>query len=220
VADTNVNPLDRTYSGEVRRYRHDPATASRLLDEAGWSKLVNGVRVDAAGQPLQLEIMTTSGDRARELVQQVLHSQWKQLGIDVRIRNQPARVFFGDTVSRRRFSAMAMFAWISGPESVPRTTLHSKEVPTAENGWAGQNYGGYRNAEVDALIEAIEVELDESKRRLLWHRLQAIYADELPALPLLFGANAFVVPPWLQGVVPTGHQYPSTLWVEGWSVVD
>ena len=121
-----------------------------------------------------------------ELVQQVLHSQWKLAGIDVRIRNQPARVFFGDTVSRRRFPAMAMFAWISGPESVPRSTLHSEEVPTAENGWAGQNYGGYRNAEVDALIEAIEVELDESKRRLLWHRLQAIYADDLPALPLFF----------------------------------
>jgi peptide/nickel transport system substrate-binding protein len=220
VADMNISPLDRMYSGEVRRYPYDPEAASRLLDEAGWGKLVNGVRMDAAGRPLQLEIMTTSGDRTRELVQQVLRSQWKRAGIDVRIRNQPARVFFGDTVSRRHFPAMAMFAWISGPESVPRSTLHSREVPTAENGWAGQNYGGYRNAEVDALIEAIEVELDKDKRRLLWYRLQAIYADELPSLPLFFRANAYVLPPWLEGVVPTGHQYPSTLWVEGWSVAE
>ena len=63
-----------------------------LLDEAGWSKLVNGIRVDAAGQRLQLEIMTTSGDRTREMVQQVLQSQWKRADVDVRIRNQPARV--------------------------------------------------------------------------------------------------------------------------------
>jgi peptide/nickel transport system substrate-binding protein len=115
---------------------------------------------------------------------------------------------------------MAMFAWISAPESVPRTTLHSNEVPTAENGWAGQNYGGFRNAEVDALIDAIEVELDEGDRRTLWHKLQAIYAEELPALPLFFRANPFVLPRWLQGVVPTGHQYPTTLWVEDWSVAE
>ena len=164
--------------------------------------------------------MTTAGDRTRELVQQVLQSQWKRAGIDVRIRNQPARVFFGDTVSRRRFSAMAMFAWISAPESVPRTTLHSNEIPTMANGWAGQNYGGFRNAEVDALIDAIEVELDESKRRELWRKLQAIYAEELPALPLFFRANPFVLPRWLKGLVPTGHQYPTTLWAEDWSVAE
>jgi peptide/nickel transport system substrate-binding protein len=220
VADTNVSPLDRMYAADVRRYAYDPDAAARLLDEAGWGKLAGGVRVDAAGRPLQLELMTTAGDRTRELVQQVLQSQWKRAGIDVRIRNQPARVFFGDTVSRRRFSAMAMFAWISAPESVPRSTLYSNEIPTSENGWAGQNYAGFRSAEVDALIDAIEVELDEGKRRGLWHRLQALYAEELPALPLFFRANPFVLPRWLKGLVPTGHQYPTTLWVEDWSVAE
>lgn len=220
VADTNVSPLDRMYAADVRRYGYDPDAAARLLDEAGWGTLANGVRVDAAGTPLRLEIMTTAGDRTRELVQQVLQSQWKRAGIDVRIRNQPARVFFGDTVSRRRFSALAMFAWISAPESVPRTTLHSNEIPTAKNGWAGQNYGGFRNAEADALIDAIEVELDEGKRRALWRTLQAIYAEELPSLPLFFRANPFVLPPWLKGLVATGHQYPTTLWVENWSTAE
>jgi peptide/nickel transport system substrate-binding protein len=220
VADSNVSPLDRMYAGDVRRYHYDPNAAAKLLDEAGWSKLANGVRVNAVGRPLQLEIMTTTGDRTRELVQQVLQSQWNRAGIDVRIRNQPARVFFGDTVSHRRFSALAMFAWISAPESVPRTTLYSNEIPTMANGWAGQNYTGFRSAEVDALIDAIEVELDEGKRRALWHQLQAIYAEELPALPLFFRANPFVLPHWLGGVAPTGHQYPTTLWAEEWSVTE
>ncbi len=49
--------------------------------------------------------MTTAGNRTRELVEQVLQSQWKRLGIEVRIRNEPARVFFGETVSKRKFSA-------------------------------------------------------------------------------------------------------------------
>jgi peptide/nickel transport system substrate-binding protein len=113
---------------------------------------------------------------------------------------------------------MAMFAWFSAPESVPRTTLHSSEIPTEANGWSGQNYTGFRSAEMDATIEAIETELDEGKRRVLWARLQAIYADQLPALPLWFRSNPFVLPRWLEGVRPTGHQFPTTLWVEEWRV--
>ena len=66
------------------------------------ASLTGGVRHDAGGEPLSLELMTTAGSRTRELVEQVLQSQWKRLGIDIRIRNEPARVFFGETVSRRK----------------------------------------------------------------------------------------------------------------------
>jgi len=216
VAHTNVNPLDWVHAEDTPRYPFDPEKAAALLNEAGWPLGKDGIRRNAAGEPLTLEIMTTAGNRTRELVEQVLQSQWKQLGIDARIRNQPARVFFGQTVSERKFPAMAMFAWISAPESVPRTTLHSDHIPTPDNNWAGQNYTGFDNAEADALIEQIEVELDRDKRREMWRRLQHIYAEELPALPLYFRANPYILPKWLKGLRPTGHQYPTTLWVEDW----
>jgi peptide/nickel transport system substrate-binding protein len=216
VAHTNVNPLDWVYTDEVPKYREDLEAAAALLDQAGWGELRDGTRHNAAGAPLALELMSTAGNRTRELVEQVVQSQWRRLGIDVRIRNEPARVFFGETTSKRRFSAMAMFAWLSAPESVPRSTLHSEEIPTEANGWAGQNYPGYRNPEMDRLIDAIEVELDPDKREAMWHRLQRIYAEDLPALPLYFRANPHIWPLWLEGVTPTGHQYSSTLWVERW----
>lgn len=218
VANTGINPLDWIYADDVPRYVHDPARADALLNDAGWTRGANGMRVNAAGEPLRFEIMTTAGNRTRELVEQVLQSQWKEQGIDIRIRNEPARVFFGETVSKRKFSAMAMFAWISSPESVPRTTLHSEEIPTEANSWSGQNYTGFSNPEMDALLEQIELELDREKRRELWQRLQHIYATELPALPLYFRANSFILPKWLGDIQPTGHQFPTTLWVENWSV--
>jgi peptide/nickel transport system substrate-binding protein len=216
VADTSVSPLDWVASDDVPVYPHDPARAAALLDAAGWSELSQGFRHNEAGERLTLEIMTTAGNRSRELVEQVLQSQWRQLGIDVRIRNQPARVFFGETTSRRRFPAMAMFAWISSPENVPRTTLHSGEIPTEANNWAGQNYTGFRNDRMDRLIDGIEVELDRDKRKALWTQLQALYAEELPVIPLYWRANAYVLPKWLQGARPTGHQGTSTLWIEQW----
>jgi len=216
VADTSVNPLDWVYSQDVPKYHEDLAAAGALLDQAGWSDLRGGVRHNAQGQPLRLELMTTAGDRTRELVEQVLQNQWRRLGIDIRIRNEPARVFFGDTVAKRKFSAMAMFAWISAPENVPRTVLHSDQIPTAANGWAGQNDTGFKNPEMDQLLDAIERELDRTKRKAMWRRLQEIYAEELPALPLYFRSEAHIWPLWLEGVVPTGHQDASTLWVEHW----
>jgi peptide/nickel transport system substrate-binding protein len=210
-----VNPLDWVYDPDVPKYPYDPEKAKALLDEAGW-RLQGGVRRNAAGEPLTLEIMTTAGNRSRELVQQVLMSQWKVVGVDVRARNQPARVFFGETVTKRQFPHMAMFAWVSAPESVPRTTLHSSMIPTDANNWQGQNYTGFRDDRVDALIDRIEVELDRDRRKAMWSELQRLYAEHLPALPLYFRADPYVVPTWLKGLRPTGHQDLSTLWVEDW----
>ena len=218
VAHSGVSPLDWVYDEDIWKYSYDPAKAAALLDEAGWTELRGGVRHNAAGEPLRLEFMTTAGSRIRELVQQVLQSQWKQAGFDIRVRNEPARVFFGQTIHERRFTGLAMFAWGKGPEHVPRSTLHSEEIPTEANGWSGQNYTGFRNAEMDALIEAINLELDRPKRKAMWKRLQAIYAEEVPVISLYWRANAYILPKWLKGVRPTGQMASSSLWIEDWTV--
>lgn len=217
VADGNVSPLDWVYSEAIPTYPYDPERADALLEEAGWTREGgSGIRRNAAGEPLRLEIMTTAGDRTRELVQQVIQSQLRDIGVELTIRNEPARVFFGQTVSQRRFTGLAMFAWFSSPESVPRTTLHCEQIPTEENSWGGQNYTGYCSPEMDALIDRIEVELDREARAELWVELQRLYATDLPVLPLYWRAQPFVLPPWLEGLRPTGHMGPTTLWVEEW----
>ncbi|MBO6949356.1 MAG: peptide ABC transporter substrate-binding protein [Rhodospirillales bacterium] len=218
VAHTGVNPLDWVYDPEVPKYAFDLNKADALLNDAGWKRKGGGMRVNSNGDPLRFQIMTTAGNRTRELVEQVLQSQWKAAGISIDIRNEPARVFFGETVTKRKFPDMAMFAWISAPESVPRTTLHSKEIPTEANNWSGQNYTGFSNPDMDELLEKIELELDKDKRKEMWAKLQNIYATELPALPLYFRANSFILPKWLTGIEPTGHQFPTTLWVEDWRI--
>jgi peptide/nickel transport system substrate-binding protein len=218
VAHTGVNPLDWVHDNDVRQWPFDPARARALLEEAGWRPGPDGIRRNAAGERLSIELMTTAGNRSREAVQQVIQGQWRQAGIETRIRNEPPRVLFGETLSRRRFTGAVMFAWISAPESVPRSSLHSDEIPRAERNFSGQNYTGFRNAAVDALLEAIPIELDRERRRALWQRLQTIYAEELPAIPLWFRADAHVWPTWLEGVRPTGHLAPTSLWVEEWRV--
>jgi peptide/nickel transport system substrate-binding protein len=99
---------------------------------------------------------------------------------------------------------------------VPRSILHSKEIPAADNGWSGQNYPGYRSAAMDAALDDAERELDVGKRKALFADIQRIHAEDLPVLPLFFRVDPFVIPKPLKGVVPTGHLNSSTLWVEQW----
>jgi peptide/nickel transport system substrate-binding protein len=218
VAHSTVNPLDWVHDPAVRQWPFDLGRARALLEEAGWRPGADGIRRNAAGDRLSLDLITTAGNRSREAVQQVIQGMWRAAGIETRLRAEPPRVFFGETVSRRRFAGAALFAWISAPEQVPRTTLHSAEIPRPETSWSGQNYTGFRNAEMDALLEAIPVELDRERRRALWHRLQAIYSEELPALPLWFRSDTHILPTWLEGLRPTGHLNPSSLWAEEWRV--
>lgn len=217
VAHVNINPQDRIFFAGVPTYAFDPERAAALLDEAGWTLAPGAeVRTNAAGEPLAISIMTTAGNATRELVQQVLQSQWRRVGVEVAIQNEPARVLFGQTLAERRFDSMAMFAWLSSPENVPRTTMHSTMIPTPENNWAGQNYPGYRSEEADSIIDALETTCEDPEKQAFWDRLQTIYAEDLPTLPLYYRAMPYVLPQWLEGLTPTGHLDPSTLYVEHW----
>jgi peptide/nickel transport system substrate-binding protein len=216
VATTSVSPLDWVFDKDLKPAPFDPKGAGLLFDEAGWKRGPDGMRQNAAGQKLGFELMTTAGNRSRETVQQVLQAQWKQAGVDIRIRNEPPRVFFAETVSKRKFTGMAMFAWVSAPENLPRSTLHSGEIPTAANNWSGQNYTGYANPRMDQLLDRAREELDRDRRLALWKEIQALYLADQMTLPLYFRADVFVLPKWLKGVTPTGHQDVSTLWVEHW----
>ena len=215
VADGPISPLDPMYSPAARTYGYDPAAARKLLDESGFTDQRAGFRHNAKGERLSIELTTTAGNRIRELVAQVIQSQLRQVGIEVRIKAEPPRVF-SENLNRRQFSALAMYAWVQQPEGVPRSLLHSKEIPAADNGWSGQNYPGYRNPAMDAALDAAERELDAAKRRTLFADIQRIHADDLPVLPLFFRVDPFVIPKPLKGVVPTGTSNSSTLWVEQW----
>jgi peptide/nickel transport system substrate-binding protein len=215
VADGNVNPLDPMYSSAARHYDYDPGQARTLLDEAGFKEVAKGERRNAKGQRLSLVLDYASGSRTSDQITQVIQSELRQVGIELRLKAAPARIYFA-ALNKRQFDSLAFYSWITSPGNVPRTTLHSTEIPTAENGWSGQNYPGYRNPEMDRALDSAERELDPGKRRGFFADILRLYADDLPVLPMYFRTDSFVIPRQLTGVVPTGHQGCSSLWIENW----
>jgi peptide/nickel transport system substrate-binding protein len=216
VALHNIHPLDPYYTENVMKYPPDKAKANALLEEAGWKMGPQGIRLKD-GKPLTLILMTTAQNPSRERVQVYAQAEWKQIGVDLKIKNEPARVFFGETVRKGIFPHMAMFAWVSSPDNPPMSTMHSHEIPTAKNGYAGQNAGAFLNAETDKILDQIPREFDFEKRKKLCERLQEIYAEELPALPLFLRAEFAIAPSDLKGFDVTGHQFYSTQYSWRWS---
>ena len=220
VAHTFVSPIETMFWANVPKYEYSVEQANKLLDEAGWTSRRGGIRHNYQGAPLRLEFSTTAGARSRELVQQVLQSNWKDVGIDAKIKNRPARVFFGEDVLRRNYSAMVMFSFVFSPEQSPRRLLHSNEIPSEENNYSGNNFPGYKNPKMDKLIERLEVELDVSERTQIWHEIQRLYSADLPALPLYFQSERYIIPKWLENLQATGNASTPTLWVEYWTVAE
>uniref|UniRef100_A0A9E7ZNH1 Peptide ABC transporter substrate-binding protein n=1 Tax=Bosea sp. NBC_00436 TaxID=2969620 RepID=A0A9E7ZNH1_9HYPH len=220
VADTWVNPLSANFTKDTLHYPFDLPKAKALLAEAGWKPGPDGICRDAAGTRLSLEFGTTAGNRLRELQQAVLQNNWKAACIEVRIKNEPARTFFGETMKKRTYGGLAMYAWSSSVTESPRRTLASDNIPTEANGWGGANYINFSNPRMDELITKAESALDPDEAKALWAEMEQIYAKELPVIPLFFRSEAHVYPKWLKGYEPTGHGHYGSMFSENWRAAE
>lgn len=216
----SISPIDPWFTKDPKKitlYPYNRRQASRLLDKAGWKMEKDGYRYKD-GKKLSLQFMTTAGNKTREVVQTLLQSQWKSVGVEVNIKNEPARVFFGETTRKRAYGALAMYAWISSPESSQRSTLHSSSITQEANSWSGQNYTGWANKKVDGLLDAIDLEFDSKKRTEMVHQVLAEYTKDLPVIPLYYRSDIAVIPTNMTGYKLPGHLYYETNEAENWSL--
>ncbi len=216
AAHSWLPPKHYGYNADVKRYTYDPKKAAALLEEAGWKKGADGVRVNAQGEPLALTLMTTAGNKVRENIQQILQSMWKKVGVKLEIRNQEANVFFGETVRYRKFPHMVMYAWTMSPTSDGESLWTSGNIPSEKNGWIGQNGPGYSNPESDAIDHKVPVTLDAGERAALLRRQQEIWVEELPCLLLYFRSDVTVVRDTLRHWQPTGTDTGVTWNCQDW----
>ena len=193
----------------------DRKRATALLDAAGWQVGRDGIR-QRDGKKLRLEMVTTSDSRTRQLTAQYIQSQLLAIGIELKLKFEPPRILFGDTVGKRKFRAMAMYAWVSAPDSSPRSTLHSDQIPDPENRRTGQNYPGLADEKMDAILDQVESALQPDARKRIWLALLHRYTETLPAIPLYYYPIAHVMRGAGITLPLTGHSSPSTLWVENW----
>ena len=187
VAPLDEHPTSRYFNaGAAARTDYDPATARRLLREAGWFDTDGDGFVDKDGQRLVLTISATAGNPDRERTELVLRDMYRQVGIDLEIRNYDSSVLYGSfesggVLKRGRFD-IALYAWLSSPEPATKQSLYaSGNIPPN-----GQNHPRIRHDELTALLERGANEVDAEKRIAIYHEASDILVEEAPVIPLFW----------------------------------
>ncbi len=209
------------YHRKLRCYNFDPAKAASLLDSAGWVLSGEGAVRHKRGtnEQLTLEFATTESNTRRERLQKLLTAQWRKVGIEIVIRNEPARLFFGETLRKRKFKHLALYAWILGPLSDGEDLWSGSRIPTRASGWSGQNFPGLRHAQITRLHHRIPRTINGVQRIELLRKQQALWVESVPALPLYFQASASVYRKGFSGWKPTRTLVPVTWNAHEWKLV-
>lgn len=208
-------PKHYGYDPGIKPYAYDSKRAEALLDGAGWTRGADGVRVKD-GRRLKLTLMSTAGNKIRELVEEIIKEDWSKVGVELEIRNELAKVFFGQTTRTRQFKQLAMYAWVYDPIADGEAGWTIKNIPSKDNNWQGQNLPGWRNAEASRLAERVPQTLDEAERRKLLIEQQRLWVEDLPAIPLYFRSDVTVVRSDLQNWKPTGSMVPPSWNAHAW----
>ncbi|MDJ0768040.1 MAG: ABC transporter substrate-binding protein [Ilumatobacter sp.] len=189
-------PRQPQYTEPFGRYG-DLDEAARLLDEAGWIEGDDGIRTKD-GEPLVVSIMyrgTTVDLINAEGQAQTIRDQLRRVGVVVQLEalgldDYSARRTAGDFDARLDFTVINV-----DPSGSVLLRFGGGHCPPTVTGCDGDpigfNYGGYANAEVDALIAQAETTADESARTALFQQIDALLAADVPTLPLYEGP-AFV----------------------------
>jgi peptide/nickel transport system substrate-binding protein len=178
-ASSILPPEHWAFANGLEPYAYDPQRAEQLLEGAG-------LRPDATGVRLRLEMKTSTDQTGREMAA-VLQDQLARVGIALTIRSYEFATFYSD-VQKGNFDLFSL-RWAAGnddPDIFEYVFASSKFPP------AGANRGRYSNAEVDRLVDAGRSATDPAARRAAYLEVQRIIHQELPYVPLWYLNNVAV----------------------------
>jgi len=181
-----IQPLSWAYEPNVRRYEYDTARSNRLLDEAGWTRGVDGVRAKY-GKPLAFTLITQAGFAIRENVAQALQRQFRDVGV-----NASVKLIDGTTISTIWFSGQfdaMLHWWQSGAD--PEITLFFASDRTPP---AGRNINYFADDSLTRILYASDRTVDQAKRGELLRAAQRRVAELVPELVLYNTAKIDAVP--------------------------
>jgi len=158
----------------LKPYGFDPAKARALLAEAGWRDSDGDGILDKDGKPFSFKILTNQGNDQRLKTATVIQKRLRDIGIDVAVRVVEWSAFINDFIDKRRFDVIVL-GWSLSLDPDQYDIWHSSKT-----GYKQFNFVGFKNAEVDELLEKGRRTFDEAERRRIYDRLQEILVDEQP----------------------------------------
>ncbi len=194
-ANSVILPGTWAYNEKVQAVTYDPVQAADLLKNAGY--VISG-ETETVRKKDDVElsmVFSYPDDDLHQSVAQMIASDWEAIGVRVELEAVPPDVFVADKLDTRAYQAALVdlnFSQTPDPDPYPFWDLGQ-----AAN---GQNYSQWNNRLASDSIEQARVTTDLAERTRLYHNFQAVFAEELPALPLLYPVYNYGVSNQIQGV--------------------
>jgi len=199
-ADSIMSSAQWAHTTPKTQYPYDLAKANKMLDDAGWKKGPDGIR-SKGGVKMEWELRTNAGNAVRETLITVLADQWKQIGANVATKP----VQFPQLVTQLSQTRDFEMILLGISENADPDQTQNYKSTSIGNG--ALNGSGYKNPEIDSLLDEGVQTVDRNKRKDVYAKIQDILMQDLPT-PLvtypkgLWGISKrvqnFGVGPWNQ----------------------
>ena len=136
---------------------YDPAEAGRMLDELGWTRQGNGIRMKD-GQPLVIRDIIPTNVATSDQESRIVQQQLRAIGVQVNIETVPLDNFFEQFINVGDFD-ITHFSWLGTP--FPASSSSSIYGLTED---VQQNYGRIGNDRINELYAQASAELDPQRK--------------------------------------------------------
>lgn len=194
---------DLGFNDKLNTWPRNIENAKKLLADLGWTPGPGGIlqRKTADGRTVFFRLPhVTTPATFRVRTQEILQRQLRDVGIELVASNQPASVLFSTQFisgSNCNWQGIIEFASAGGIGEVPADELSGElwaddpdtpapfdNIPRPANGFAGSNITGWVNRDYDKLHFQALGQLDAAARAETIKKMQEIFNDELPFIPL------------------------------------
>jgi peptide/nickel transport system substrate-binding protein len=192
LANSAISPTSPYHNPDVPAYEYDPAKAAQMLDDAGWVVGADGIR-EKDGEKLSFTIVNRTSRPERTAIAQAIQAYLKEVGVEVKFEDLESAAWLEKWLSTDWESVIG--GWIIGADP-SLTSLYGCG--------ASNNFTGFCNPELDAIMEEADAALDFADRKPLVDNVQMMMAEEGRELPLYYSALPYVLRENLQGFKGSG----------------
>lgn len=207
IADSWLMPADPMrplLEASIPQYPYDPPRAQQLLAEVGWVRGSDGVLANpSSGDRFDVELNGTTQRRVEQELN-IIADGWKLVGAQVSLYAIPP-AFGADTEFRATRSGATVLA--RSVDNFRTDYLHSKNIPTAQNRWAGNTFSGYTNPRVDALLDQLVVTVAPSDRASIERDLVRVVMGDAAMWPLYWDTTNVLALKSVKGIRTGGGDY-------------
>jgi peptide/nickel transport system substrate-binding protein len=173
----------------------DTPGARRLLTAAGWvDRNRDGVRENAAGQPLEIELQVVANNQFNRDLGELVRAQLQRVGVRINVRPIDFSVMIQNITDPARNYDAAYLQMSTDLVLNFHDAFHSSTLDNPFHATA------YANPEVDRILEEATVTTDRQRAIQLWRRFQRIMRDDQPMTMTWWSPDLIVVRERLRGV--------------------